>query len=155
MFSVLMLYLSSPSLVDLFFFFNDTATTEIYTLSLHDALPISRSERRLLGVSRPAGRLGEHLGRLRDDHLGAVRQLVAQRLRPGREGAVAPPHPARPGDLGDSAGGAVPGALAPEPRLDSSAATRHRAARGLHDRDSPPERGHDRDRAGRLREPGA
>src|SRR6266480_3314889 len=27
---------------DLFFFFNDTATTEIYTLSLHDALPISR-----------------------------------------------------------------------------------------------------------------
>src|SRR5579875_1714224 len=29
------------------FFFNDTATTEIYTLSLHDALPISR---RFLGV---------------------------------------------------------------------------------------------------------
>src|SRR5256885_6912667 len=28
-----------------FFFFNDTATTEIYTLSLHDALPISRSRR--------------------------------------------------------------------------------------------------------------
>src|SRR5258705_12811088 len=26
-----------------FFFFNDTATTEIYTLSLHDALPISNS----------------------------------------------------------------------------------------------------------------
>src|SRR5260370_32142573 len=26
-----------------FFFFNDTATTEIYTLSLHDALPISKS----------------------------------------------------------------------------------------------------------------
>src|SRR3712207_8982897 len=26
----------------LIFFFNDTATTEIYTLSLHDALPISR-----------------------------------------------------------------------------------------------------------------
>src|SRR5258705_3316789 len=30
---------TSPS----FFFFNDTATTEIYTLSLHDALPISSS----------------------------------------------------------------------------------------------------------------
>src|SRR2546430_9840763 len=29
-------------LVDVFFFFNDTATTEIYTLSLHDALPISK-----------------------------------------------------------------------------------------------------------------
>src|SRR5574340_1663919 len=33
-----------------FFFFNDTATTEIYTLSLHDALPISRT--------RPSGRGG-------------------------------------------------------------------------------------------------
>src|SRR2546426_10012512 len=29
----------------LFFFFNDTATTEIYTLSLHDALPISARQR--------------------------------------------------------------------------------------------------------------
>src|SRR5258705_12364419 len=28
-----------------FFFFNDTATTEIYTLSLHDALPISATTR--------------------------------------------------------------------------------------------------------------
>src|SRR2546422_6364037 len=28
------------------FFFNDTATTEIYTLSLHDALPICEGERR-------------------------------------------------------------------------------------------------------------
>src|SRR5467141_4548600 len=28
-----------------FFFFNDTATTEIYTLSLHDALPISTEPR--------------------------------------------------------------------------------------------------------------
>src|SRR2546425_2709365 len=31
--------------ISIFFFFNDTATTEIYTLSLHDALPISSSER--------------------------------------------------------------------------------------------------------------
>src|SRR2546422_4461102 len=30
-----------------FFFFNDTATTEIYTLSLHDALPIFRQRRGL------------------------------------------------------------------------------------------------------------
>src|SRR5205085_10478609 len=29
-----------------FFFFNDTATTEIYTLSLHDALPISAAHKR-------------------------------------------------------------------------------------------------------------
>src|SRR2546430_17709111 len=34
-----------------FFFFNDTATTEIYTLSLHDALPISARANH-----RPAGR---------------------------------------------------------------------------------------------------
>src|SRR2546426_11719829 len=31
----------SSFITSLFFFFNDTATTEIYTLSLHDALPIS------------------------------------------------------------------------------------------------------------------
>src|SRR5947207_6711844 len=31
---------SSPNILLFFFFFNDTATTEIYTLSLHDALPI-------------------------------------------------------------------------------------------------------------------
>src|SRR2546429_9221380 len=43
------------------FFFNDTATTEIYTLSLHDALPIysascSRCERRTHGSrGRPSG----------------------------------------------------------------------------------------------------
>src|SRR5256885_9853326 len=30
----------SPTSLSFFFFFNDTATTEIYTLSLHDALPI-------------------------------------------------------------------------------------------------------------------
>src|ERR1022692_2695680 len=34
------LYLGHLALARLFFFFNDTATTEIYTLSLHDALPI-------------------------------------------------------------------------------------------------------------------
>src|SRR3989454_8361990 len=39
----------------LFFFFNDTATTEIYTLSLHDALPISvnRDLDRLAGAGAP------------------------------------------------------------------------------------------------------
>src|SRR2546425_8173959 len=35
------------------FFFNDTATTEIYTLSLHDALPISHGQRS--GTLRRAG----------------------------------------------------------------------------------------------------
>src|SRR3989441_13278889 len=38
-----------------FFFFNDTATTEIYTLSLHDALPISEAGSRAQR-SRPSMR---------------------------------------------------------------------------------------------------
>src|SRR5256885_10821540 len=33
--------ISYATMILIFFFFNDTATTEIYTLSLHDALPIS------------------------------------------------------------------------------------------------------------------
>src|SRR2546422_7193021 len=37
-----------------FFFFNDTATTEIYTLSLHDALPISRRGRAAGEGEQPA-----------------------------------------------------------------------------------------------------
>src|SRR5256886_3237415 len=41
-----------------FFFFNDTATTEIYTLSLHDALPISgQRRRRARSPGRPRGEL--------------------------------------------------------------------------------------------------
>src|SRR5439155_25066927 len=60
-------YSIDPSLSFSFFFFNDTATTEIYTLSLHDALPIwgpgaRRSRRGRLGAAdaRPAaaGRCG-------------------------------------------------------------------------------------------------
>src|SRR5574337_2057874 len=35
-------FLFHPLSFFFFFFFNDTATTEIYTLSLHDALPISQ-----------------------------------------------------------------------------------------------------------------
>src|SRR5258707_6043479 len=48
-----------------FFFFNDTATTEIYTLSLHDALPISRRYRGRLqrrknpGLERPSVLAGD------------------------------------------------------------------------------------------------
>src|SRR2546422_4281094 len=36
--------MQSDFVLSSFFFFNDTATTEIYTLSLHDALPISGDE---------------------------------------------------------------------------------------------------------------
>src|SRR3989475_9622279 len=45
-----MLYMLS--FLPYFFFFNDTATTEIYTLSLHDALPISRRARLRRAVPR-------------------------------------------------------------------------------------------------------
>src|SRR2546422_2030849 len=38
-----------------FFFFNDTATTEIYTLSLHDALPISEAAARRDAAARGDG----------------------------------------------------------------------------------------------------
>src|SRR2546430_9037574 len=56
----------------LFFFFNDTATTEIYTLSLHDALPISRRRARAAPDRRELR--GPRVGRYRD---------VAAAVRPG------------------------------------------------------------------------
>src|SRR2546422_6854822 len=48
---------SSPGITPylFFFFFNDTATTEIYTLSLHDALPISGSGDSIQDGLEPAG----------------------------------------------------------------------------------------------------
>src|SRR5215813_15593993 len=49
-----------------FFFFNDTATTEIYTLSLHDALPIRRHvglRRHLVVEIEKAAGNGRHAGR--------------------------------------------------------------------------------------------
>src|SRR2546426_8804318 len=42
LFRVVSLVIIFTPTIFFFFFFNDTATTEIYTLSLHDALPISR-----------------------------------------------------------------------------------------------------------------
>src|SRR5260221_5026236 len=51
-----------------FFFFNDTATTEIYTLSLHDALPICAA--RFGGVAQ-CQRMRTVVIRLRLIHLGA------------------------------------------------------------------------------------
>src|SRR3712207_9291314 len=53
--------------ISIIFFFNDTATTEIYTLSLHDALPISgESQLRRREVLRPrqGGELGGDAGAL-------------------------------------------------------------------------------------------
>src|SRR3712207_7518832 len=60
-----------------FFFFNDTATTEIYTLSLHDALPISRLRR--CDRRRAAADLPLHL------HLGR-HGLRREAVRPGLRG---------------------------------------------------------------------
>src|SRR5712675_3660196 len=55
MFLFLFFFSLSSSFFFFFFFFNDTATTEIYTLSLHDALPISHRAPRPAGL-RPEGR---------------------------------------------------------------------------------------------------
>src|SRR3712207_7593190 len=58
-----------------FFFFNDTATTEIYTLSLHDALPISTASAFLLLV-------GSSLA-ISYSRTGARRGLFGKYLRRG------------------------------------------------------------------------
>src|SRR3712207_6868375 len=48
------IYMVPLELMSCLFFFNDTATTEIYTLSLHDALPISSTaSARMESFSRP------------------------------------------------------------------------------------------------------
>src|SRR5258705_632173 len=47
--------------ISFFFFFNDTATTEIYTLSLHDALPISSSPPRPPSAPASGGKSQEFL----------------------------------------------------------------------------------------------
>src|SRR3989442_11381644 len=68
-----------------FFFFNDTATTEIYTLSLHDALPISDR-----GPAFDLGSGGELQGACGGDarHLGRPRPLPARQGR--ADGRVLP-----------------------------------------------------------------
>src|SRR2546422_2130292 len=81
----------------MFFFFNDTATTEIYTLSLHDALPISRAGR------APGGR-PVHLPRRRDaraphrlarrDRGGERRLLLFSSPRAGPRPPLLAAHPA-------------------------------------------------------------
>src|SRR3712207_8802548 len=68
------------------FFFNDTATTEIYTLSLHDALPIFRGPHRAARAARARprdGGGGDVAGRQRADHFSPdrVAQLAARHLR--------------------------------------------------------------------------
>src|SRR5882762_11834492 len=103
MFSVL----SSLAFVIFFFFFNDTATTEIYTLSLHDALPISRpnappniAPRNTAGKKLPPGdpdpsvaavaasRSEEHTSELQS-HLNLVcRLLLEKKKKPIRQSCI-------------------------------------------------------------------
>src|SRR5438034_6709434 len=75
----------------LFFFFNDTATTEIYTLSLHDALPILRQGKaeifwaRLIAAElysevAPAGRSEEHTSELQS-HSDLVCRLLLEKKK--------------------------------------------------------------------------
>src|SRR6266850_7408213 len=61
-----------------FFFFNDTATTEIYTLSLHDALPISRRRRKALDLTQEALAQAVSCSRF------AIRKIEADERRPSR-----------------------------------------------------------------------
>src|SRR2546422_731264 len=84
-----------PPLSSLFFFFNDTATTEIYTLSLHDALPILSRCTPLLRLitstpwsaaytipvkSRPAERSEEHTSELQS-RLHLVCRLLLEKKK--------------------------------------------------------------------------
>src|SRR2546426_7937302 len=59
------------SLVSLFFF-NDTATTEIYTLSLHDALPISRRAQRRVHLGQRVAEQILHVGDAELEERGAL-----------------------------------------------------------------------------------
>src|SRR2546425_9459896 len=77
----------------IFFFFNDTATTEIYTLSLHDALPIyvhhgghevEREPGHRDGVGAPergpAGLVGHHRSEEHTSELQSLAYLVCRLL---------------------------------------------------------------------------
>src|SRR5688572_32686290 len=68
------------------FFFTDTATTEIYTLSLHDALPI------YLDARRSSQRRPQHLVRARGRRVGPRRGRLLLRLRIGerQRGGIEP-----------------------------------------------------------------
>src|SRR2546426_128468 len=79
--------LRSPLLL-VFFFFNDTATTEIYTLSLHDALPISEEahDLRLLDAGLERERADAVLVQRPGDALVALVLAVDDRVFPAQLG---------------------------------------------------------------------
>src|SRR5260370_2551073 len=97
-----------PPSLSLFFFFNDPATTEIYTLSLHDALPI------FTAVSPTAARGGHQPARVdRRRAAHGLRSgqgaLAAGRPRPHAGGAHRHRPWPRPGGRGDAPRGTPPG----------------------------------------------
>src|SRR3989454_9781888 len=136
------------SLFFFFFFFNDTATTEIYTLSLHDALPISvrragprvRPRRGLLRV-HAAGDRGRDRSRHRRPDAHAARAHHAVRGAPGHRrvppaghgGAVGSP-PLGGADRPALRAGSVAGVLRP---ASGTVVLHYRAARGGELRRSP------------------
>src|SRR3989441_12773946 len=65
-----------------FFFFNDTATTEIYTLSLHDALPISGDEHQVRALQRVQHLVAVLLDRLASDLGARARPQPPRQLLP-------------------------------------------------------------------------
>src|SRR6185295_20246652 len=74
------------SFIVFFFFFNDTATTEIYTLSLHDALPISHRAMSFAvlrtppePLPSPAGRSEEHTSELQSRQYLVCRLLLEKK----------------------------------------------------------------------------
>src|SRR6266511_6438951 len=76
--------LSMSSSSFLFFFFNDTATTEIYTLSLHDALPICHRGRpwhHARGLGRRDGRSEEHTSELQSRENLVCRLLLEKKKK--------------------------------------------------------------------------
>src|SRR6266850_6313883 len=64
-----------------FFFFNDTATTEIYTLSLHDALPISTDRRAVANPAKEDVTRRLHQPLALDNTLAVVRERAPREER--------------------------------------------------------------------------
>src|SRR5256886_13050966 len=104
--------ISSLHTTYLFFFFNDTATTEIYTLSLHDALPIMIPLRQKVGRAAVVG----------PDRLGP------EWLAEARRGAT--PR----GGVGIASGGAAPPAGRPQVGLARGPVVREPGWSTLHRR---------------------
>src|SRR5262245_65505487 len=95
-----LLYLSLRCMIySCFFFFNDTATTEIYTLSLHDALPISQGKREqfsgfnrtldaINNVFRKFSAFHDETGRLNVDGMNIISNDGSNKLNRSRKARV-------------------------------------------------------------------